>query len=202
MGSSGRYGKGGRNGDAIALRPTQLLVQCWKTNVVANRQAQSPNRSSGDRDHLLPWLVSVRFSPAFPTVEIDVEHMYLVVAARDVSVWINHESAICPSVIWRLYGKRSERNPNARPMCSIPCPNQRRRVAFQDYRLRSPLSIAIEQARHFRREYHGSAIVRRRNNGVFNGCGVLFGIDTRSHLQDGNAGHSTRQHSVEFSIPL
>src|SRR5215216_5750554 len=87
---AGLPGEGGRNGDEGGAGLGKRPMQQWKTQIVADSQAETSPQQIGD-DGALTRLVATRLAVALTAGKIDIEHVNLVVARENLAARIDHE---------------------------------------------------------------------------------------------------------------
>src|SRR5215467_1523888 len=93
---TGLLREGGGNSQHRCAAFGQRSVERGKAQVVANRKAQAAPRQIRQYRQLARTIVA-RFAIALAAGKIDVKHVDLVVARRDVAFWINQKRAVgCP----------------------------------------------------------------------------------------------------------
>src|SRR5690625_2919076 len=90
---AGEGGEGGRHGQKTRAFLGKRAVELWKTQVIADAQAQAAPGQLGC-DQLLAWPENTRFPVALPVGNIDVEHVDLVIAGGDFAFGRKEEAAI------------------------------------------------------------------------------------------------------------
>ena len=113
VGSTRRNSERGGNCKGIASTTPKLFEKCGKPDVVANGEANPPNRGVLDGDDRLPRLEGIRFPPALPAGKIDIEHVDLVVPCGDRPSRIDHQRAIGPSPAIAHDGEGTESHPQS-----------------------------------------------------------------------------------------
>src|SRR4029077_7425571 len=90
---AGGSGKSGRNGQKIGTRLSKGAIELRKAQVVTNRQSQHPPWELGQHA-LAASLIVLRLPIGLPIWKRNVEHVNLVEACDDVSVWRKQEGAV------------------------------------------------------------------------------------------------------------
>src|SRR5262245_40885969 len=94
----GGSGKGGGNGQKIGTRPSERAVELRKAQVVANRQSQHPPWELG-QNAPTAGLIVLRLAINLAIRERHVEHVNLVEAGDNVSIWRKQKGAVGDLVV-------------------------------------------------------------------------------------------------------
>src|SRR5215475_7766969 len=123
VGLAGLLGKRRRNGNERGAGLRERAVKRWKTQIIADRQAQPAPWQIG-RDRALTGFEAVRLAIALAAGEIDIEHVNLVVTRDDLARGIDQERAVGGAIGRDLDRERANMQPDRQRTRELAQPRQ------------------------------------------------------------------------------
>src|SRR5262249_19722534 len=121
MGFSGLLREGSGDGDKLCAGRGERAIERREAEVITDAEPESAEGQVGEH-RLGAGAEILRLAVALAPGKVDVEHMQLVIARRDPTLWIEQVGAISDASLIELDGDGADMQPNAKIARERPSP--------------------------------------------------------------------------------